>query len=366
MREERRSARLERARAHLDYHFNSTPHRALMRLHRGAEFGVVVDVEARGIGQAQRRRGAGIRAVLAFADALERDALGAEADGDVGEILHDIVDELAVGRQVENLPVEDPVMADLRADQQPRALHGGARRHHGIEAADLLQRTGPGADIFERGLGHDAALVPGPVIADLAQHAVEPRVVSGGRKAKAGVAARIDVAETVHHRAGPGPRPAVDGGGEAELGQVDRRRLQRQRNVDRGAALVDREADIDARRHPRADPGHAAPGLAGVADEIADRAVLRGIAVAFEPGPVARRFRALGGAAAARIGPLQAVEAVARLVAQPLQEIAAEIGHRRARRHRRIDHRRRRDRASAKAWVSEWASASAIAPARRT
>ena len=206
------------------------------------------------------------------------------------------------------MPSKYPVMADLRADQQPPALHGGAGRRHGIEAADLLQRTGLGADIFERRLGHDAALVPGPVIADLAQDAVELRAVSGGRQPKAGVAARIDVAETVHHRAGPGPRPAVDGGGETDLGQVDRRRLQRQRNIDRGAALVDRKADIEARRHPRADPGHAAPGLSGIADEIADRAGLRIVPVAFEPGPVARRFRALRGAAAAGIGPLQAIK----------------------------------------------------------
>src|SRR5262245_33493113 len=108
-------------------------------------------------------------------------------------------------------------------------------------------------DIFERRLGHDAVLVPGPVIADLAQDAVEPRIISGGRNSKPGVTARIDVAETVHDGAGPGPRPAVDGSGETELGQVDRGRLQRQRNIDRGAALVDREADIDARRYPRAD-----------------------------------------------------------------------------------------------------------------
>src|SRR3954468_13445661 len=170
-------------------------------------------------------------------------------------------------------------------------------------------------DIFERRLGHDAVLVPGPVIADLAQDAVEPRAVSGSRNSKPGVAARIDVAETVHHRAGPGPWPAVDGGRETDLGQVDRRRLQRQRNIDRRAALIDRQSDMDTRRHPRPDPGHTAPGLSGIADEIADRAVLRGVAVAFEPGPVPRCFRALGSAAAVGIGPLQAIEAVARLVA---------------------------------------------------
>ena len=257
----------------------------------------------------------------------------------IGEILHDVVDEFAVGRQVEDLLVEDPVMPDLGADQHARALDGRARRHHRIEAADLLQRSGPGADIFERGLGHDAVLVLGPVIADFAERAVESRVVAGGRKAKPGVAARIDVAEAMHQRARPGPRPAVDGGVEAELGQVDRRRLQRQRHVDVGAALVDREADIDAGRDARADPGHAAPGLAAVADETAERAVVRRNAVALEPGAVARRFGASeappppGLVRNMRLKPLAGAE--------PLQEIAAEIGHRGAGRDRRIDHRRR-------------------------
>src|SRR6185369_9616320 len=92
---------------------------------------------------------------------------------------------------------------------------------HRIETADLLQRPGPRPDIFERALGHDAALVPGPVIADLAQHAVEPRVVAGGSQPQSRVTARVDVAETVHGRGCPGPRTAVDGRGEAELGQID-------------------------------------------------------------------------------------------------------------------------------------------------
>ena len=70
--------------------------RALMRLHRGAEFCVVVDIKPRGVGQAERGRGPRIGAILALADALQRDALRAEADRDVGEILHDIVDKLAV------------------------------------------------------------------------------------------------------------------------------------------------------------------------------------------------------------------------------------------------------------------------------
>ena len=57
-------------------------HRALVRLHRGAEFAVVVDVEPRGVAQAERGRRAGVGAILAFADALEGDALAAEADGE--------------------------------------------------------------------------------------------------------------------------------------------------------------------------------------------------------------------------------------------------------------------------------------------
>src|SRR4029079_12085028 len=313
-------------------------HRALVRLRGGAEFGVVVEVDARGVAQAQRGRCAGIRAILAFADALESDALAAEADGDVGEILHQVVNELAVGRDVENLLVEDPVTPDLGANQHANPFHRGARRHHGIEAAELLQRSGPGADIFERSLGHDAVLVLRPVIADLADRAVESRVVAGGGETKPGVAARIDVADTVHDRAGPGPRPGVDGGIEAELGQVDRRRLQRQRHVDVGAALVDRETDIDAGSYARADPGDPAPGLSAVADEQAERAVVGRNAVALEPGPVKRRFRTLGSAAAARIGAQHPAKAVWR--AEPLQAIAAESGAGGTGRDRRIDHRR--------------------------
>src|SRR5712675_2841098 len=99
--------------------------RALVRLHGGAEFGVVVDIDAGGVGDAERGGSAGVGAVLAFADALESDALAAEADGDVGEILHQVVDELAVGRHVENFLVEDPVTPDLGAKQDARPLHRG-------------------------------------------------------------------------------------------------------------------------------------------------------------------------------------------------------------------------------------------------
>ena len=73
-------------------------HRPLVRLRGGAEFGVVIDVDARSVAQAQRSRCAGIRTISAFADALEGDALAAETDGDVGEVLHEVVDELVGSR----------------------------------------------------------------------------------------------------------------------------------------------------------------------------------------------------------------------------------------------------------------------------
>src|SRR4051794_20403844 len=93
-----------------------------MRLQGGAIFAVIVDVEARGVAQAERSRRPRIRAVTAFADALQGDTLGAEADGDRAEILHDIVDQLAVDGQIQNLAVEEPVAPDLRADQEAGAF----------------------------------------------------------------------------------------------------------------------------------------------------------------------------------------------------------------------------------------------------
>src|SRR4051812_30830503 len=74
--------------------FELDAERALMRLRCGAVLAVIVDVEARGVAQAERGRRAGIRAIAAFADALHDDALSAEADGDGAEILRDVVDEL--------------------------------------------------------------------------------------------------------------------------------------------------------------------------------------------------------------------------------------------------------------------------------
>src|SRR6202790_4397214 len=113
--------------------------RALVRLHRGAEFAVIIGVEPRAVAQDERSGRAGIGAKLAFAEALQGNALGAEADGDRAEILRDIVDELSVGRQIENLLIEDPVVPDLHAGQDARALHRGAARHDRIEPAEFLQ-----------------------------------------------------------------------------------------------------------------------------------------------------------------------------------------------------------------------------------
>src|SRR6266481_6498781 len=101
--------RLEAA-ARLEPQFDASG--CLVRLGHGAELAVVIQIEAHRIAEAERSRPAGIHAISAFADALHRDALRAEADGDRAEILHDVVDQLAVGGKIENLAVEDPVVPD--------------------------------------------------------------------------------------------------------------------------------------------------------------------------------------------------------------------------------------------------------------
>src|SRR6266403_86262 len=63
--------------------------------------------------------GVGIGAVSTFANALHGDALGAEAHRDRTEVLGDVVDEFAVGGQIENLLTENPVMSDLGTQQHP-------------------------------------------------------------------------------------------------------------------------------------------------------------------------------------------------------------------------------------------------------
>jgi hypothetical protein len=65
------------------------------------------------------------------------------------------------------------------------------------------------------------------------------RAITGSGSTEPGVPPRIDAAETAHHRYRPGPRTLVDGRVEAELRQIERRRLQRKRHVDVGAALID-------------------------------------------------------------------------------------------------------------------------------
>ena len=88
---------------------------------------------------------------------------------------------------------------------------------------------------------------------------------------------------------------------EAELGEIERGGLQRQGHVDRGVALVDREAHIDAGRNAHAEAGDAANRLAAIADEVADRAGSGRNAVGFSPSAKARRVGILRSAAAARI-----------------------------------------------------------------
>lgn len=100
-----------------------------MRLGRGAKLAVIVDIEAGLVAQVERRRRAGVRAISAFADALHGDAFGAEADGDRTEILRDVVDKLAVGGQIENLSIENPVVADLPLSTEALTLTGHRSRY---------------------------------------------------------------------------------------------------------------------------------------------------------------------------------------------------------------------------------------------
>src|SRR6059058_6172220 len=94
--------------------------RALVRRQFVAELAVVIDIEPRRVGQAERGRGAGIHAIAALADAGNNDALGPQADLNGAEILVKIVDELAVGREIQNLLVEDEIASDLGPDHDAR------------------------------------------------------------------------------------------------------------------------------------------------------------------------------------------------------------------------------------------------------
>ena len=174
-------------------------------------------------------------------------------------------------------------------------------RRDGIKPALLLKRCGGGAHIFERGLRHDAALVKAPVVAELGQRTVDVGVIIGAGKTRPRIPARINLSETMHQRDGPGPWTLVDRGVGANLGKIERCRLQRQRNVDFCVALVDRNAGVDAGRKARADPSDPAPGLTAVADEIGLCAGPGPNSVGLAPGPETWRVHGFGRATAARI-----------------------------------------------------------------
>jgi len=85
-----------------------------MRLHRGAKLAIIVEIKSRHVAEVEGSGRAGIRAISAFANALQRNALGAEADGGGAEILRDFVDELAVGGDVEDF------RSKIHSAQSPR------------------------------------------------------------------------------------------------------------------------------------------------------------------------------------------------------------------------------------------------------
>ena len=113
-------------------------------------------------------------------------------------------------------------------------------------------------NVFERSFRHEPALIPGPVIAELGQRAVDLAVVARAGNAERRIAAGVDLSKTVNQRHRPGPRSLVDRSVEAELSKVKVRRLHRRRDVDAGSALVDRKSDIHTGRDPRTKSGYAA------------------------------------------------------------------------------------------------------------
>ena len=72
----------------------------------------------------------------------------------------------------------------------------------------------------------------------------------------------------MHDRTCDGPWSLVDGKIGAELGQIERRKLEREQRVDPAMAVVDGEADVDAGRHRRAYSHDPARGHAPVAGKI--------------------------------------------------------------------------------------------------
>lgn len=181
--------------------------------------------------------------------------------------------------------IHDPVAPELRAKQNARTFRRRSAGGQQIETADLLKRSGGGAHILEPRFRNEAALVDVQVVAKLAQCAVYPCVVACPGDAEPGIPARIDLSETVNQRDRPRPRSVVHGGVEAELGEIESSRLQRQRNVDRVMALVNGSAEVDARCDVGAKPCDAAPGASPIASKVELRAGPGRDAVPLAPGP---------------------------------------------------------------------------------
>src|SRR5262249_44555203 len=167
---------------------------------------------------------------------------------------------------------------------------------------------------------------------------------------QAGITAGTDTAEAMHQRDRPGPRSRVDGCAETELRHIERRRLKRERHIDFGVALVDRETDVHMGHDLRAEAGNTARGAALVADKVALAVGPHRKSIKLAPGAVARPLRGLRGAAARRIIAQAAVEAARRPVAKPLEEAGAEIEQLIARRDLGIDHGRNRYRRRRRGW----------------
>src|SRR5262245_21254001 len=104
----------------------------------------------------------------------------------------EIVDQLAIGGKVENLPVKHPVAPDFCAEHCARPLQCCTRHRDRTESADLLKWRRASAYIFQIDLWHDPALVQAPVVAELDERTVELGAVVRGGEPKAGVAPRCD------------------------------------------------------------------------------------------------------------------------------------------------------------------------------
>src|SRR4029453_1771719 len=86
-------------------------HGALVRLVLRTEFSVIMGVEPEIVREAERGGSARVRAITALPDTLHADGLKAgDAHRHRAEILMDVVDEFSIGRQVEDLSIDDEVM----------------------------------------------------------------------------------------------------------------------------------------------------------------------------------------------------------------------------------------------------------------